>query len=268
MYNYAGNLQNKRQAQKIMLFLDKMEKIADYTGFDYKKEFWTNQRNYEHEIDIKTLKKCFKKFQTNRNTILDAGCGYGRLVPSYLDTFSEITLFDYAITLLDEAKENWKKHNKINYVQGNLYELPFTKENFDCAISIRTLHHITNTSLFFQNIEKCLKKDGLFIFDVPNKIHLKNRIKFFFQGKIKQLFSKEQLVYMETYVNHHPETIKEQLDLNGFQILEIRNSNFFRFKIFKRVLPVKFLVRLDLYIQTLLKKTYWSPSLYYITIKK
>ena len=243
-----------------------MKTISDYTGYDYKTEFWTNNREYEHKVDLETIRLCIQNYSTSKDHFLDAGCGFGRLVPSYKDLFKNITLFDYANNLLNEAKEAYKQDTHISYQKGDLYTLNYNQE-FDTVISIRTLHHITDTGTFFKNIHRALKKKGVFIFDVPNKIHLKNRFKHLLFKKPKDLYSLNQLIYMETYVNHHPLEINNSLKKVGLKLIEVRNSNMLRFNGLKKVLNTSDLVKLDLWLQSVTKKRYWSPSLYYITIK-
>ena len=245
-----------------------MEKISDYTGYDYKTKFWTKNREYEHIVDLETINSCLNKYKIGSDKILDAGCGFGRLLPAYIDHFKEYTLFDYAHTLLNQAKETYKNLESVRYVQGNLYELPFLDKEFDSAISIRTLHHINNLELFIKNIHRCLNSKGLFIFDVPNKIHLKNRLKHLVTREPHDLYSLDKLIYMETYVNHHPKTVEQVLETQGFEILEILNTNLLRLNFLKKLIPTQYLIKLDKWTQCFVKKYYWSPSLYYITIKK
>ena len=243
-------------------------KICDYKNFDYKKTFWTKNRQYEHWVDILSLKKIFKKYCNKKDSLLDAGCGFGRCHPSYIQQFKDISLFDYADNLLNQAKESLKDYSHITYHKGDIYHLSHLKKKFDTIISIRTLHHILDVDQFFKQVQNSLKKDGVFIFDVPNKIHLLRRIKYFFLKKPKQLYTKDYLKLNECFVNHHPKKIEDICKQNNLQIIDICNTNIFRLNIIKKLVPARLLACIDIWLQKILKHIYCSPSLYYITIKK
>ncbi len=242
--------------------------ICNYKDYDYKTEFWTKDRLYEHWVDILSLKKLFNKHCKHKDSLLDAGCGFGRCHPSYIKEFKQISLFDYADNLLNQAKENLKEHSHITYHKGDIYQLSHLKKEFDTIISIRTLHHILDVDQFFKQVKSSLKPKGVFIFDVPNKIHLLRRIKYLFLRKPNRLYSKEHLSLNDCFVNHHPKKIEELCQENDLHIIDICNTNIFRVKLIKKLVPAKLLANIDIWLQKILKHIYCSPSLYYITIKK
>ena len=94
---------------------------------------------------------------------LDAGCGFGRLFPSYSHLANSFYLVDYAQNMLDQAKEMLSKKHNISFLQGDLTNLPIDNEVLDAAISIRTLHHIDTPSLFFEEMNRVMKPGGIFL---------------------------------------------------------------------------------------------------------
>ena len=61
--------------------------ICDYSDYDYKTSFESINRQYEHELELSVLKHIFKTHCSNYASILDAGCGFGRLFESYQPYF-------------------------------------------------------------------------------------------------------------------------------------------------------------------------------------
>lgn len=102
----------------------------------------------------------------NAISILDAGCGYGRLLIKIHDLFPHISLTgtDIAKGILDEAKE--KSSNKeidIEYSVADLESLPFENESFDVIITEHVLHHIPDIQKAMNEVYRCLKPNGKYI---------------------------------------------------------------------------------------------------------
>ena len=98
--------------------------ICDYSDYDYKTDFWENaNRKYEHQLEQKMVAKLLKSYVTTFNSILDAGCGFGRMAASYQDLFSKCHMVDFAQNLLKQADEQLKPKEKFRYYKQSLYEL-------------------------------------------------------------------------------------------------------------------------------------------------
>ena len=68
--------------------------LCDYSDYNYKESFWGNgERLYEHLIECSTLNKIYQKHCLDKTSIIDAGCGYGRLFETYSNFFSSIFSF-------------------------------------------------------------------------------------------------------------------------------------------------------------------------------
>ena len=142
------------------------QNICDYKGYDYKNEFWVNQnRKYEHKLELDVVHRLLKKHINSFNRILDAGCGFGRLIPAYKSLFKSFTLVDYAEHLLEQAK-NSNQLNNCEFLKQSLYELKLTKK-VDAIISIRTLHHLDDIDLLFNKYNEVLEDNGILILDIP-----------------------------------------------------------------------------------------------------
>lgn len=82
---------------------------------------------------------------------------------------AEIVGMDFSQKMLEIAK---KKHQSINFVQGNCMGLPFEGESFDaCTISFG-LRNVENIEKVVDEIHRVLKKGGVFVnldLGKPNK---------------------------------------------------------------------------------------------------
>ncbi|MEK9727763.1 MAG: class I SAM-dependent methyltransferase [Candidatus Margulisiibacteriota bacterium] len=233
-------------------------KICDYSDYDYKTEFWSKaNRKYEHTLEIKIVKQILKTYCHSFESILDAGCGFGRMAPSYQNLFKECHMVDYAKNLLTQAK-GWLNHNKkYQFYEQSLYDLKINK-NVDAIISIRTLHHLNDIEKLFNQYHSCLNENGILILDVPNLYHLKN--------KLKQPFSKRQAMRQlsETFYNYDPNYIIEKLNQSGFNIMGYRQVGLFRIKILKKIIPANALVNMELFLNKIIKDFKIGPSVYVI----
>ena len=242
--------------------------ICDYAGYDYKKEFWEKvDRSYEDHCEKDTLIKLIKKIPAKPQVIMDAGCGFGRLFDTYAPFGSEFILLDYAQHLLEQAMIEIK-HPNVRFIQGNLLDLPLDSKTVDLVLTVRTLHHLQKPELFFKGVHRLLKSDGYFIFEIPNKRHMVNIVRFIF-GKMEQNpFSKEPLLLKETFINYHPETILALLDQEGFVKEASLNTSFFRSGLLKRNMPLSLLCKLDTLCQRLFSWANLTPSIYVLARKK
>ena len=91
-------------------------------------------------------------------TLLDAGCGDGRLT-SFLATLGLETIgID-----LSAGVEIGYAHNRsplVHYVQGDLLQPPFRASSFDFVWSFGVLHHTRNTKLAFHGCAEMLRPGG------------------------------------------------------------------------------------------------------------
>lgn len=235
--------------------------ICDYTGYDYKKQFWdTVDRRYEDLCERQTIDSLIQSHKLTFDTILDAGCGFGRLYSCYRSYGKQFILLDYAANLLDQAKKDFGAPN-IKFVQGSMTEMPLTSDITDLVISIRTLHHIQNPYDFFKESFRVLKTDGVFIFEIPNQVHLLNRIRYFLGILKENPFDKKSLRLGRAFYNFHPELIEDHLKNEGFQIIEKRPLSFFRSRLLKKIVSYRLLAKLDFLFQKLFNTTLLTPSI-------
>ena len=130
-------------------------------------------------------------------------------------------------------------HDSIDYIRQSLYSLDLPNRS-DVVLSIRTLHHLDDTRELFSRFNNALNDNGILILDIPNKLHMKNCIKYLFRLPI--LFSKAPLKLNDCFYNYHPQEVISDLALCGFSIIDQYQVGLFRIALIKKLIPIRLLV--------------------------
>ena len=139
-----------------------------YDTYDYPK--WWKGREFEHKSESLAITRLLSSIE-KRKSIIDIGGGFGRLVPVYSHFFSKITLFDPSKNLLTIAKDYIKVMHGLNFVQGEVEDLPFPPNTFDVALCVRLIHHFNDPNIVIAEANRVIKEGGFFILEFANKIH-------------------------------------------------------------------------------------------------
>ena len=115
-------------------------------------------------------------------TILDAGCGTGRLTASLLDHLPRGRVFalDISQNMLKEARSHLApRHAKLHFVCADLGMLPFCS-SLDGIFSTASFHWVLDHSRLFQNLFMSLRPGGWLLAqcgEERNLNRLRNRIR-------------------------------------------------------------------------------------------
>lgn len=249
--------------------------MAAYDDYDYPK-YW-HGRSYEHNAEMVAINHFFSKIK-NKTSIIDIGCGHGRLCQEYLRSFKKVTLADPSSNLLKIAKKNCSSE-KVKFVCSDVEHLKskVKEKNFDVALMVRVLHHIEEPKEAFEAVNEKLKKGGYFILEFANKVHGKATIKQFLKGDftfIHDIFPNDRRSRKNkkgesiSFVNHHPDIIENYLKNAGFEIVERRSVSNVRSRRVKRWLPMNILVSIEEKLQENLAKINFGPSIFILAKKK
>jgi ubiquinone/menaquinone biosynthesis C-methylase UbiE len=147
--------------------------------------------------------------------ILDLGCGDGVLTHTHenvigLDNFEKLYLDRYKLT-----------DNKflIPIIKGNMNDLPFKDEIFDCVVINHVLEHTENPSKILKGVHRILKKKGKVIIGVPNAFSIQSLI-------LKSLFNTDYYAYLEEHKSFFNIIILSRIVRNNFKIKKIHSSAF------------------------------------------
>ncbi len=136
--------------------------------------YTSRQTKQEVNFIIKILKL------ENKNHILDVACGNGRHSIELASRGFFVTGIDYSDVLLREAKKQAKKLKiKINFLRQDIRKLKLNKK-FEAAIMLGNsfgYFNDTDNRKVIKNISAVLKKDSIFILDLPNTEGMLRNIK-------------------------------------------------------------------------------------------
>ena len=234
--------------------------VADYNGYDYKKNFWEDaDRKYEDAADRLAIKKLLPKKMKN---FVDIAGGYGRLADEYLPRAKKSTVFDYSKTELKQAKELYG--DKIQTKAGDIYSLPFTDEEFDALMMIRATHHFKDMKTVISELYRVLEPGGIAVIEVANKKTLPRIFRYWTKKTDVNPFKKSQSYLKDLNMyNYHPKYIENLFKKQGFKIKKVLSVSNFRSAKLKKLFGTKNLIKLEKSAQTLLAPVRFAPSIYY-----
>lgn len=167
-------------------YSDKLVLRANELYFDLAKE---DYNSFHKEILIlepprwKRIIKYFLKDFSNKEVILDVGCGTGFVATSfcpYLTKKSKFICLDISQRMLRQCESNLKDKNfqcELIYKIYNGLHLPFGDNSIDILTLNSVLHHIINTESFLKEVNRVLKKEGyLLIGHEANERFYKNKV--------------------------------------------------------------------------------------------
>ena len=117
------------------------------------------------------------RYKTN-DTILDAGCGYGRNLHWFLRNNIVIYGVDQDANAVDDLQRRWPAV-AARFRQSAVEKLPFENEQFDHIISSAVLHFAKNTEHFRQMIgemARVLKPSGSLFIRMTSDIGIEDKV--------------------------------------------------------------------------------------------
>ena len=111
----------------------------------------------------------FSKLSMRNNlNILDIGCGGGKNIATWLrkSKNSHVTGLDYSEVSVDESskKNKWAiKRNRCEILRGNVAEMPFSDNTFDCVSAFETIYFWPGLEECFTEVNRVLKHCGIFM---------------------------------------------------------------------------------------------------------
>lgn len=104
------------------------------------------------------------------STVLDVGCGTGRLFPFMNVRECRYTGLDISDAIIKIAKAQYEAQS-VQFLHGDILEIPCNDDQFDVVVVLAVLHHIPSEVLRRKALKECrrvLKNDGTLILTVWN----------------------------------------------------------------------------------------------------
>ena len=158
-------------------YIDDGDKITKAQKNFYEDIKFPNYNGIENFADLidKAKKSIFAekldKEIPMHSRVLEAGCGTGQL-SLFLSKYNrQVFSIDLSLGSL-KLGESFRENNQINnvyFLRMNLFNLLFPKNFFDVIVSNGVLHHTNNPKMAFNELTKCLKKNGYIIIGLYHK---------------------------------------------------------------------------------------------------
>lgn len=170
--------------------IEKTKKDYNLLAKDY-----TRTRAFIPE-DIRKLAELVKEGET----ILDSGCGNGRLFSLLKEKKVHYFGIDISEKLIEIAKMTFPE---ATFQVGDALNLPFPENFFDKVFSISVLHHIPSKEFqlrYLRESKRVLKKGGWLILRVWNFLKRKEGIKLILKYTILKLIGKSKLDFFDVFL--------------------------------------------------------------------
>lgn len=118
------------------------------------------------------------------HTILDLGCGWGRVLKPVMDRGAQAVGLDISEQMTMLAKKHLLKHrHRPAILRGDGTRLPFRDESFDLVYSLLVLQHLSkeNGRALIREVHRVLKPGGVAYLRVPGRFAPENMLFSFLQ---------------------------------------------------------------------------------------
>ncbi len=164
-----------------------------------------------------------------KEKFLDVGCGDGEVCKLVEGQFTEV----YGIEIVEERIKRFYKTYLDSRIQLSLWDLnkklDFQDSTFDCITSLVVLDWVYDLNNALSEIQRVLKKDGVFILEVCNLWFFPRRLNLFFWNYPKiSAFSRTEWKRIGWDANVCHVFVEKELTSFlkefGFEILEVSGS--------------------------------------------
>jgi len=242
----------------------------DNDNYNYLK-YWSG-RDYEHASEEMAIRRFLKG--KHFKTAVDIGGGYGRLCLLLNNYSDHVTLAEPSKAQLDIAKTFLKDFPNIDQKLMQADDLKFKDDSVDLITMIRVMHHLPNPVPELAEVYRALSDDGIFILEVANYAHARNRVKHFVKGKklptkpVDIRSTKNQREEEIAFVNHNPKTVIKQVEQAGFTVEKVLSVSNLRSPGLKKVVPKSVMLGVERIMQPTFSRAYFGPSVFFLLRKK
>lgn len=202
--------------------------------FDILLDEWKEQLETPRYIsNLNELVSVVNEYIKKDGSVLEIGGGLSKHI-SHIDSKEKY--------VLDISKKLISLNNLKGptFIVGDVLNLPKKFENkFDVIFCSGLIHHIQDHQLLIDNVKKCLKVGGLFIFLEPASISLSG-LYFYLKHFLLKIFAKNKIIQISGFID------EEEKYLNYFSFRKLmKKNNFMEVKYYTRQLvrlpPLKIL---------------------------
>jgi len=136
------------------------------------RRYYCNCRKFHDELSKDTVYQFIK----DKEYILDVGTGTGRFSTFLAYKGKTVVALDQSEEMLLVAEKKSLSlgvNNRMEFVKGDVEELPFNDNEFDAVISIHVMTHFKDINKFLSEVSRVLKPGGILVFDHTESIFIR-----------------------------------------------------------------------------------------------
>lgn len=233
-------------------------------------DYWSD-RDYEHHAEVMAIQRLLDGLSFRDG--LDIGGGYGRLSVVLSEYVTNVTLIDSSRQQIELAHRFLIGRPHIECRVMDAAALRFKDESFDLVTLIRVLHHLPDPAAELSEMHRVLRPGGYAVVEVANSAHAINRVRYLVKHKQIPLTAINVRTAQSSqpdgipFVNHHPQTIINQLASAGFAVERSLSVSNLRHPVLKRALPLRSMLLAEKVLQKGLARVTFGPSLFLLLRK-
>ncbi len=192
------------------------DEIYDNKGDIFKRIINKVFRKSMYERIALTIQECVSG---NNKTVLDIGCGSGRIVFPLAEKGIKVTAIDYSPKMIELAKEHLRKYRAIKNIDSNIEFIcgDFMKdfnstELFDITLALGVFDYIKNPLPFLEKMERLTKEK--MIASYPDK--------FAFQAPLRKIWLSTKKCPVYFYSKKDLETIYHSIGITDYEIIKMQ----------------------------------------------
>lgn len=93
-------------------------------------------------------------------TVADLGCGTGDAAERLAPIVERVVAIDREPAMLEASRRRLERFGNIEYVRGDLADLPLEDGSIDAAVLMLVLHHVVDPASVLREIHRVLRPDG------------------------------------------------------------------------------------------------------------
>lgn len=163
---------------------------------------------------------------SDHDLILDAGCGSGNLSIYLSRRFKKIIGLDGNLQAIGFAKKrvHEEKISNVEFQQGDLTKLSFKNHSFTKIVLFEVIEHLTPAEYqkILDELYRVLKPGGQLYLTTPNKISFWPILEW-----LLDFFKLVPSLKEQHLLEFTPESIKDLISQNGFQLKKLGTMNHF-----------------------------------------
>lgn len=150
--------------------------------------------------------------------IIDISCGAGFFAIEAAKAGHKMTAMDISSAAI-KVSEMYDVTKQINFVQGDAYKIPFSRESFDVVVGLDLIGNVSDPQQIFFEASRVLRPGGLFFFQAINK----NILSYFFEGKFLQyIFNKNKTASFVMPLFRRTQEVEEWIEDAGMDLCLLR----------------------------------------------